>query len=82
MQISLQRRITLLPPLNEYLKLPECLFRCDVPLVRGTDLSEFLHDLLFIPWLDFTCNISFQMNGTELKIRFWESVSQRVFNAG
>ena len=81
MPVSFQWRITLLPPLNELLQLPECLFRCDVSLIRRTDLSEFLHDLLFIPGLDFIDDGPFQVYGTQLQIRFWESVSQDVFYA-
>lgn len=81
MLVSFQWRITFLPSLNKLFKLLKCLFRCDVLLVRGADLSEFLHDLLFIPGLDFTRDVPFQVYGTLLQIRFWESVSQRVFYA-
>lgn len=79
MLVSLQRRVTLLPPLNEFLELPECFFRCDVPLVGRADLFKFFHDLFLAPWLDFTRNVPFQMDGTRLQIHFWESIGQGCF---
>lgn len=82
MIISFEGRITFLPPLNEVFKMFKCYFGSDLPLVGRADLFKFLYGLLLIPGLDFIRDIPFQMNGTELQIRFWESICQGIFNAG
>ena len=55
-------------------------FLVNVPLVRRADLFKFFHDLFLVPWLDFTRDVPFQVNGTQLQVGFRKSVSQGVFN--
>ena len=79
MLVSLQRWVTLLPPLNEFLELPECFFRGDVPLVERADLFKFFHDLFLVPWLDFTRNVLFRWTVHGCRSAFGK-VSARVFS--
>lgn len=52
MTISLEWRVTFVPPVHKCLKVLKSILSIHIPLIGRTYQLKFFHNLLFIPWLN------------------------------